>query len=180
MIILIVGDFCVGKDVAADMMCDHIGHNPKYNDFTVNKIKSYTTREPRFSNEDTHEFCTKEEFKSFDDIIAMTIIDDEFYGARLSQFNLKDKNHFDVYIVDPKGVYDIVHSGVDADFIHIVEVVRPKWLRDCSQERLNRKSDFNIKPIDYNASYRIMNDGDCVKLRKSVEECVSFLYKNYL
>lgn len=180
LIVLIVGDFCVGKDVVCDMMCDYIGYNPKYDDFTVNKIQSYTTRAPRFEGESTHTFCTKDEFNDFDDIIAMTIINDEFYGARASQFNLDDKNHFDVYVVDPKGVYDIVHSGIDADSIHTVEVVRPKWLRDCPKERLDRKSDFNITPIDYNVSYRIINDGDLAKLRRLVEECIDFLCKKYL
>ena len=179
MILLIVGDFCVGKDVVAEMICDYIGYNPKYDDFTVNQIKSYTTRQPRFEGEDTHEFCTKEEFKSFDDIIAMTIIGDEYYGARACQFDLDKKNHFDVYVVDPKGVYDIVNSGIPHD-IHTIEVVRPKWLRNCPEDRLNRKRDFNVTPIDYNVSYRIVNDGELWKLRNITEECIDFLCKNYL
>lgn len=180
MILLIVGDFCVGKDIVADMMYDYIGFYPQYDDFTVTKIKSYTTRKPRFADENTHEFCSKEEFDEFDDIIAFTCINNEYYGARASQFDLESKNHFDIYIVDPKGVYDIVHSGIPAENIHTIEVVRPKWMRNCSKERLERKSDFNITPIDYNVSYRIMNDGDCKKLRRLVEECVDFLCKKYL
>lgn len=180
MIFLIVGDFCVGKDVVAEMMCDYIENDLKYNDFTVTKISSYTTRKPRFSGEDTHSFCSKEEFENFDDIIAFTSINGEYYGARRSQFNLDDKNHIDLYIVDPKGVYDIVHSDIPAEKIHTIEVVRPKWMRNCPKDRLERKSDFNITPIDYNVSYRIMNDGDEWKLCNLTEECVDFLCKKYL
>ena len=146
----------------------------------IKKLISYTTRKPRYKGEDTHTFCTKEEFKDFDDIIAYTSINDEYYGARKSQFDFEHNNHFDIYVVDPKGVYDIVHSGIPAYYIHTIEVVRPKWMRECSKERMNRKSDFNITPIDYNVSYRIMNDGDCKKLRKLTEECIDYLCKNYL
>lgn len=180
MIVLIVGDFCVGKDVVCDMMCDYIGYDPKYDDYTVAKIQSYTTRLPRYEGENTHTFCTEKAFDAFDDIIAMTVIDGKKYGARLSQFHLDEENHFDLYVVDPKGVYDIVHSGIDADYIHTVEVIRPKWLRKCTEERMERESDFNITPIDYNVSYRIINDGDLAKLRRLVEECIDFLCKKYL
>ena len=168
MIVLIVGDFAVGKDTVADYFVELMDKN----DFCVEKIKSYTTREPRFTGEDTHIFCSKEEFLSFKDLVAETKIDEQYYGTRASQFN---ENKINFYCVDDKGVKDIESSGIDDTFI--VEVVRPKWLINASDERLNRKRHYG--KYKYNADYRIINDGDLDKLKKSVFECFTFM-KNFL
>ena len=169
MIVLIVGDFGVRKDTVADFLTkESLRH---HDCVKFQKIKSYTTRLPRYENEDTHIFCTKETFKSFNDLIAQTKIDDNYYGARASQF---DKNKANLYCVDDQGVRDVLESDIDR--IIIVEVVRPKWLINLPKKRLNRKR--HSDPYKYNFDYRIMNDGDLAKLEASVLECFNFILKH--
>lgn len=55
MIILVVGNFGVGKDTFADFMLKYLPESIK--------IKSFTTREPRFDGEDTHIFTTPDKFQ---------------------------------------------------------------------------------------------------------------------
>ena len=52
MIVLITGDFGVGKDTFADMLNEDFGEESV-------KIQSYTTREKRYNTEDTHIFVDK-------------------------------------------------------------------------------------------------------------------------
>ena len=165
MICLVVGDFCVGKDLVADYMIN-ICHD--FFDVSAQKIKSYTTRSPRYEGEDTHEFCTREEFESFDDLIAFTMIQNEYYGARLSQF---DPDFLNIYVVDSKGVEDVLSMDID-DPIYVVEIVRPSWLMDCPKERLNRNRESKGK---YKFDYRIINDGSKAALETKVFECLKVM-----
>lgn len=168
MITLIVGDFCTGKDLVADLL---VKESLQHNDCEkFVKIKSYTTRDPRYDGEDTHLFCTKDEFLSFNDVVAQTQIGDHFYGTRQSQFKTSKVN---LYCIDDKGVADIMASDIDEVFI--IEVVRPVWLRDCPQDRLNRKR--HNEPYEYTADYRIINDGSMQKLEASVLDCFNYLMK---
>ena len=166
MICLIVGDFCVGKDLVADYM---IELSDKFNDLVPRKIKSYTTRSPRYKGEDTHEFCTRKEFEDFNDLIAFTVIGDEYYGARLSQF---DPDFLNIYVVDSKGVEDILLNDDINDPIYVVEVIRPSWLNNCPKERLNRERSLKGK---YKFDYRIINDGDKDLLKSKTFECLKVM-----
>ena len=170
MIVLIVGDFGVGKDTVADLL---LKNSLNYHDCVkFQKILSYTTREPRYDGERTHLFCSKRDFLTFNDLVAQTKIGDNYYGARESQF---DKKIVNLYCVDNKGVYDIVSSGID-DYL-IVEVVRPKWLIDLPEDRLNRERDDKFKHLLVSIDYRIMNDGDMEKLKASALECFNYIVK---
>lgn len=161
MIVLITGDFCVGKDVVADYFVENMDN--------AQKILSYTTREPRFEGEQTHLFCTKEEFEQFDDLVATTCINDEYYGARSEQF---DKDKVNVYVVDNKGVSDVLNAHIDN--VYVVEVVRPDWLKNCPKSRIDRNQ---VADRDFKVSYRIMNDGDLDKLFRICDDCLAFLQK---
>ena len=168
MIVLIVGDFGVGKDTVADLL---IKESLKHNDCEkFIKILSYATRKPRYDGEDTHTFVSEDDFLSFDDIVASTKIGDHYYGTRRSQFNDEKVN---LYCVDDQGVKDIFEANFD-DII-VVEVIRPKWLIDIPEDRLNRKRHGN--PYPYPVDYRIMNDGDLYKLEASVLECFNYIIK---
>ena len=162
--ILITGDFCVGKDLVADIMCGY--------DTPTNKILSYTTRSPRYEGENTHEFCSKEEFFAFDDIVAQTQIGDEYYGARASQFRDDSVN---IYVVDNKGVIDILNS--DIEHVAVVEVVRPAWLRECPQIRQQRDRHYEDQKIDID--YRIMNTGDKNWLEGLCKDCFDYVANMY-
>ena len=169
MIALIVGDFGVGKDTVADLLVKESLRRHDCEKFE--KILSYTTRKPRYEKEKTHIFCTKEDFLSINDFLACTKINDQYYGARFSQF---DKNKINLYCVDDKGVRDVIESKID-DEILVIEVIRPKWLINVPNERLQRKREE--PPYPYPIDYRIMNDGDMYKLESSVLECFNFLIK---
>ena len=167
MICLIVGDFGVGKDTVANLLKKI---SLERNDCVkTNKILSYTTRPPRYKGEDTHLFCTERQFLTFNDLIAQTVIDDHYYGARSSQF---DKNKLNLYCVDSKGVHDVIKSEIDDVFV--IEVIRPKWLINLPDDRINRR---RYSSYTYKADYRIMNDGDMEKLKASVAECYNFILK---
>ena len=166
MIVLIVGDFGVGKDTTADLILKTYAERDEC--FKVEKILSYTTREPRENEKLTHEFCSQEEFLSFNDIIAQTKIGDHYYGTRRGQFNPKKMN---LYCVDDQGVRDVINADIDR--VVVVEVVRPVWLIDLPEDRLNRQRHY--EPYEYSCDYRIMNDGDMEKLKVSVSECCNFL-----
>lgn len=168
MIVLIVGDFGVGKDTVANLFLknDFID----YSGFEFQKIKSYTTRPKRYDSEDTHIFCTKEEFSSLNDIVAQTQINNECYGARKCQF---DKDKINLYCVDDKGVRDIEYSNIDKVFV--VEVIRPSWLIDLPEDRLNRSR--QSQHYKYIPDYIIMNDGGLDILERTVSECFNFMKK---
>lgn len=169
MIVLIVGDFGVGKDTVADLLLSQsLTH--KSNSYSFQKILSYATRKPRYEGEDTHIFTSKEEFLKFDDLVACTKIDDNYYGARFSQF---DTEKINLYCVDDKGVSDIIDKNIDDVFI--VEVIRPKWLRNVSNMRLARKRESGS--FKYNPDYIILNDKDLFNLEISVSDCFNAILK---
>ena len=68
MIILITGDFGVGKDTFADFLIEEINKenaeitNQDIYVWRAKKIKSFTTRKPRYEGEDTHTFISKEKW----------------------------------------------------------------------------------------------------------------------
>lgn len=168
MIVLIVGGFCVGKDTFADFLLDEID---KTGDYDAKKILSYTTREPREGESDTHEFCTKEDFFEFDDLVAQTKIGDNYYGARECQFDAED---FNIYVVDSKGASDVLAYGMDS--VYIVEIIRPQWLINCPKARQNRVRHYNG---DYHIDCRVINDGDINKLYREAKDCVSRLMTDW-
>ena len=174
MIALIVGDFCVGKDLVANLLLKKSLQHHDCEKFE--KIKSYTTREPRYEGEDTHIFCTMDDYYNYSNIfnagciVAETQINNNYYFTIESQF---DPNKVSLYVVDDKGIQDVV--GAEIDDVYIIEVVRPVWLRDCPKERLNR--DRQSQPYEYKFDYRIINDGSMEKLEASVLECFNALLK---
>lgn len=155
MIILIVGDFGVGKDTVADMILSYLE--------PAQKILSYTTRKPRYDGEDTHIFV--DEFDN-DNVLAYTQIGEHHYWTKKSQF---DKTKYNIYVVDSLGVRDVIES--EFDDIFIIEVVRPKWLIDLDEKRLERPrlSTFNYSSF---VDYRIINDRSLSDLKKTVQDMI--------
>lgn len=160
MIILVTGDFCVGKDTVADILVDKLD---------ANKILSYTTRKPRYEGEDTHEFCTRQEFEQFDDVVAFTEIGGALYGSRRSQFIDDEIN---IYVVDHKGVVDMLDGDLGDD-VFVLEVVRPSWLIECPAQRSDRDRKYDVKPT--RIDYRLINDGDMEKLYRDCTEFLAYL-----
>lgn len=105
-LILVVGKSGSGKDYIVDKICS---------DFNKSKVLSRTTRKPRFNNENTHLFVSKEQAdKEFNKSIAKTI----FNGHRY--YTLKeDLENADLYIIDRDGVYNMQNSEIKYKSVYL-------------------------------------------------------------
>jgi len=152
MLIIIVGESGVGKDTIADM-CVNILRSKAI------KIRSYSTREPRYEGENTHIFYPAHDKahakKLFDDLVDMenvaawTCIDGHYYWTLKDQFN-----HFDYefYVCDYEGAIQAL-KNVEGPKI-VVEVVRPKELINVDKDRVDRE----MKVINIPKSMIFIND----------------------
>lgn len=97
-LILISGPCASGKDYLAEKLA------MKYH---LNILKSKTTRPPRAKDENTHTFVTPIEYaqdKALKQIVAETHINGYVYYSTKRQLE-----NADIYIVDPKGISDILN-----------------------------------------------------------------------
>ena len=92
-IILLVGKSGSGKSTLAQYMVEHYGWK---------EVLSYTTRPPRYPDEDTHLFVDDppfDELERTEHICAYTEFDGYIYGATDTQVDKAD-----IYVIDPDGV----------------------------------------------------------------------------
>ena len=89
-IFLIMGESGSGKDSVVNALCERYGYK---------KLKSYTTRERRTPDEDTHTFVTNRAFDELRDMVAWTNYGNHRYCATADQVDESD-----LYIIDPDGV----------------------------------------------------------------------------
>lgn len=80
----------MGKDCISDCLC------AMYN---WTKVKSYTTRKPRYNGEDTHLFVNKDEFDKLTNRVAYTNRNGVEYCATQEQVD-----NADIYVIDPPGI----------------------------------------------------------------------------
>ena len=179
MIILITGDFGVGKDTFADFLVKEI-NSSIFKDYSkephtcvwgAKKIKSFTTRKPRYDGEDTHTFISKEKWLEIREkpgcIVAETEINGEFYGTAKCQF---DHNYyFSVYVVDDIGVRDMLAAKeVLKEKIYVIEIFRPKALRNIDESRLNRVR--NLESYRVYPDSVVYNTHDLISLERDAHE----------
>lgn len=166
MIVLIVGDFGVGKDTFANMMLTHLGID------LAQIVRSYTTRPKRYDDEITHTFVSHDDYLNVkeEDKVAETCINGEYYWTTKDQFK-KFFNGFSIYVVDAFGVEQVLKSDIDT--VYIIEVVRPSWLIDVPEERKNREAPkTNFK---YNVDYRVINDKTFEYLDRTANDVANVL-----
>lgn len=92
-LICLMGRTASGKDTLANKLCERAG---------LRQIISYTTRERRVNEGDTHIFISDEEYQSLEDsgqIAAFTQIGPYKYCCTINQLYEND-----VYVIDPLGV----------------------------------------------------------------------------
>ena len=177
MIILITGDFGVGKDTFADFLLEEINKdnveitNQDIYVWRAKKIKSFTTRKPRYEGEDTHTFISKEKWLKMREkpecIIAETEIDGEFYGT--AKFQFQHNNYFSIYVVDDIGVRDMLAAkDILREPIFVIEIFRPKALRNVDKSRLNRVR--NLESYRVYPDAVIYNNHDLVSLQRDAHE----------
>lgn len=106
--ICILGRSGVGKDSLAKELSK----------FGLAQVMSYATRKPRYEGEDTHVFISREEaLRMKDEWIASTEINGSLYFVTRKQ--LED---CDVYIIDPKGLYDLINDEL-VNGTHLIDMI---------------------------------------------------------
>lgn len=170
-ILLITGKSGVGKDTIADYLCDSFGYT---------KVKSYTTRQPRYEGEDTHIFVSKEEFDALKDKIAYTNRDDIEYCATQAQVD-----NADIYIIDPPGIQYFlqVYKGKRTPIIIAIDCSESERSQrvynrcvDGNKELVNRQnldSEFHV-PLRHPYKYVINQDGN---ISSAINSIMSYVRK---
>lgn len=108
MIYLIAGRSGAGKDYLVSKM---IELSKEMTEKAFRTVKSYTTRPPRYENEDTHIFIAKEDVDKYPDKVATTKIGEYEYFATAEQVNSSE-----IYVVDPKGIDELIKNMPDTEF----------------------------------------------------------------
>lgn len=170
MIILVMGDFGVGKDVFAEILVEELN---KINPDSAKKVLSYTTRFPRDAKDfHNHLFapCTlNEEYFKKCDVVAKTVINNEFYWTEKHQFNKK----YNIYVIDKASVKQVIKS--DTDITMLIEVIRDKSLINVPKERLNRKQNKGRLPR-FMKPFVIENNGTLEDLH---QKTIDFVQKYF-
>ena len=106
--VLLVGKSGSGKNTVQDYLVKKYGLKP---------LLSYTTRERRFPEENTHTFITLQEYEGFKqtDFIAYTFYNGNHYFATKKQFE-----EADMYIIDLDGVEYISKLNLELETPYVV------------------------------------------------------------
>ena len=91
-LIMILGKSASGKSTLVEQLCK---------DLNIKAIPSYTTRQPRYENEQGHTFVTDEEYNQLKNIIAENTFCGNRYCVTQEQI---DNTEYSLYVVDCKGV----------------------------------------------------------------------------
>ena len=180
MIILITGDFGVGKDVFANLLIEELNKKETLSHATkkrkAGKILSYTTRIPRNKKDfNNHRFAQyrgitpNENYFKTHDIVAHTIINNEHYWAEKEQFNHK----YNIYVIDKASIMQVIEQNIDMTMV--IEVKRKKSLIKVPSERKNRKQKtahlpHGIEPII------IENNGTIAELHEKTKTFVESFF----
>lgn len=118
--ILLVGESGSGKNTVQDFLVKKYGLKP---------LLSYTTREKRYPEEDTHTFITIQEYvdiKWKEEFIAYTFYNNNHYFATEKQLTESD-----IYIIDVDGIKYLKQNKTDIPYIVI-------YLQASEEMRIHR------------------------------------------
>lgn len=125
--VLLVGKSGSGKNTVQDYLVKKYGLKP---------LLSYTTRERRFPEENTHTFITLQEYENFKqtDFIAYTFYNGNHYFATRKQLE-----EADIYIIDLDGVEYIskLNLGLETPYI-VIYLDVPE---DVRRQRMESRND---------------------------------------
>lgn len=168
MIILVTGDYGVGKDTFADILVREL--NKKDSD-SAQKILSYTTRPPRDDEDlNNHRFVTPNEIYLYGNpwIFAYTTINGYDYWTSVFQFTKK----YNVYVIDRESIFQVTRKTTEE--LLIVEIERNTEPITVSKERMNREKKVSKIPLD---SFIIKNNGTIQDLEKQAQTFVKLFFE---
>lgn len=167
MIILVTGDYGVGKDTFADILVREL--NKKDSD-SAKKILSYTTRLPRDDEDlNNHKFVSQKGLlERVPWIVAHTTINGYDYWTDITQFTKK----YNIYVIDRESIFQVMQNTTERLFI--VEIERNTELITVSKERMNREKKVSKNPLD---SFIIKNNGTIQDLEKQAQTLVKLFFE---
>lgn len=165
-LIVLCGKSGCGKTTIASLLQE------KYN---LKVIQSYTTRPPRYKNEEGHIFISKEEFDNLKDYVAYTKFNDYEYCATAQQVEEND-----IYVVDPNGI-EFFYNHYKGQKIPIVFQIKAtpfnlirnmrhrgdKWKQIISRVKNDKKMFENIDEL---TRYTVFNN-------TTPQNCAQEIYK---
>lgn len=130
-LICLMGRTASGKDTLASQLCERTG---------LRQIISYTTRERRVNEGNTHIFISDEEYQSLEDteqIAAFTQIGPYKYCCTINQLYEND-----IYVIDPIGVQHLRELNLPNLKLVTVYVNVPDDIR--KERALNKRGDDRL------------------------------------
>lgn len=146
-LLCIMGETACGKDSLVEKLCERMG---------TKQLISYTTRNRRVGEGDTHRFVTEEDFNQMraeGQIAAYTEIAGNHYWSTIDQLYASD-----FYIVDYNGVKTLKNLNLPGlrivtVYVNTLEEIR----RDRAiNQRKDRIEDFRIRSFSEQAQFREM------------------------
>lgn len=130
-IVLLIGKSGVGKSTIENIFKNQYGYKP---------VRSYTTRHPRYENEDSHIFVNEADYEKMkNDMCAFTEFDGNKYWATNAQVDESD-----IYVIDPAGIdYFRKHYKGNRKII-TVELLAQKKVR---YQRMRSRGDSVFRAI---------------------------------
>lgn len=128
-LICIIGKSASGKSTIADMLEQTHG---------LTQVQSYTTRPARYEGETGHQFVTKEEFDTLEDIVAYTVYNGNYYGATAKQLA-----EASTYVIDIPGVETLLKSQKNNP-----RPIRIIYLNAAVSTRIERMVDRDASDIE--------------------------------
>jgi guanylate kinase len=146
-LLCIMGRTASGKDTLVNKLCERTG---------LCQIISYTTRERRLNEGDTHIFISDKEYQALEDanqIATFTQIGPYKYCCTVEQLYQND-----VYVIDPIGVQHLRELNVPNLRIVTIYINTPDEIR--KERALNQRRDdrltFMKRDLDERAQFREM------------------------
>ena len=134
MLVLLVGKSGSGKTTLEKELV---------NNFGFKSVKSYTTRPKRVTNEENHQFVTKEEFDALENKVAYTCFNGYEYCATKEQLD-----NATIYVIEPDGI-EYLRQNYSRNFF----IVYIDTDNNVCENRMHKRGD------DYNVvKSRIFND----------------------
>lgn len=149
-LLCVMGRSASGKDTLVQKLCERNG---------LKQVISYTTRERRVNEGDTHIFITDEEYEQLNSngqIAAFTQIGQHRYCCTIEQLYEND-----VYVIDPAGVQHLRELNLPNLRLVTVFINVPDSVRE--ERALNKRGDDKIK-------WRVRNRNESEQFRQMLRD----------